>query len=76
LLTELAYYIQASLFVKGFAGPDFNFFLSDNSLGFAPVFWGESELYAFARSCQGVFQNSFGCFCNRFFVLFVPDSKA
>jgi hypothetical protein len=62
----LTYYIQTSLFVKVFVRPFCNLlatFLSDNFLDCHPVFWGESELYVFARFCQGIFRNSFGAFC-------------
>jgi hypothetical protein len=78
----LVYYIQAVSFVKVFVGPISklvfrNFFLSDNSLVFHPVFWGESELYAFALFCQGLFRNSFVSFqSHSFFVLAVLDSEA
>jgi len=34
-----------------------------------PVFWGESELYAFAFFCQGLFQNSLFVLLRSRFVL-------
>jgi hypothetical protein len=41
-----------------------------------PVFWGESELYAFAVFCQGTSRNSFGSFRSHpFSTLSVFDSE-
>jgi hypothetical protein len=74
----LVYYIQAVLFVKVFVRPICNFlvtFLSDNSLVFAPVFWGESELYSFAVFCQGLFATNFRIRFQARFLVAVRDSE-